>query len=74
MAAPPVEGLKLQTKTDLKRVDELVYEYETNGSGRLRDTLRGAKLVFAPKEQKTTSEAVARRRSKYEFRTAQGVS
>ncbi len=63
MAAPPVEGLKLQTKTDLKRVDELVYEYETTGSGRLRDALRGAKLVFAPKEQKTTSEAVARRRN-----------
>ena len=65
MAAPaaPVEGLKLQTKTDLKRVDELVHEYETTtGSGRLRDTLRGAKLVFAPKEQKKTSEAVARRR------------
>ena len=64
MAAPPVEGLKLQTKTDLKRVDELVHEYETTtGSGRLRDTLRGAKLVFAPKEQKKTSEAVARRRN-----------
>ena len=63
MAAPPVEGLKLQTKTDLKRVDELVHEYETTGSGRLRDTLRGSKLVFAPKEQKTTSEAVARRRN-----------
>ena len=64
MAAPPVEGLKLQTKTDLKRVDELVYEYETTGEkGRLRDTLRGSKLVFAPKEQKTTSEAVARRRN-----------
>ena len=63
MAAPPVEGLKLQTKTDLKRVDELVHEYETTGSGRLRDTLRGSKLVFAPKEQKKTSEAVARRRN-----------
>ena len=63
MAAPQVEGLKLQTKTDLKRVDELVYEYETNGSGRLRDTLRGAKLVFAKPPQKTTSEAVARRRN-----------
>ena len=63
MAAPP-EGLKLQTKTTLKRVDELVHEYETtNGSARLRDTLRGSKLVFAPKEQKTTSEAVARRRN-----------
>ena len=62
--AAPVEGLKLQTKTDLKRVDELVYEYETTGEkGRLRDTLRGSKLVFAPKEQKTTSEAVARRRN-----------
>ena len=62
--AAPVEGLKLQTKTDLKRVDELVHEYETtNGSARLRDTLRGSKLVFAPKEQKTTSEAVARRRN-----------
>ena len=48
MAAPPVEGLKLQTKTTLKRVDELVHEYETTGSGRLRDTLRGSKLVFAP--------------------------
>ena len=63
MAAPPVEGLKLQTKTDLRRVDELVHEYETTGSGRLRDTLRGAKLVFTPKEQKTTSAAVARRRN-----------
>ena len=64
MAAPPGEGLKLQTKTTLKRVDELVHEYETTtGSGRLRDTLRGAKLVFAPKPQKTTSEAVARRRN-----------
>ena len=63
MAAPPVEGLKLQTKTDLKRVDELVHEYETTGSGRLRDTLRGSKLVFAPPPQKTTSEAVARRRN-----------
>ena len=64
MAAPPVEGLKLQTKTDLKRVDELVYEYETtNGSGRLRDAIRGSKLVFAPKEQKKTSAAVARRRN-----------
>ena len=64
MAAPPVEGLKLQTKTTLKRVDELVYEYETTtGSGRLRDTLRGSKLVFAPPPQKTTSEAVARRRN-----------
>ena len=64
MAAPPVEGLKLQTKTDLKRVDELVHEYETTtGTGRLRETLRGSKLVFAPKEQKTTSEAVARRRN-----------
>ena len=64
MAAPPVEGLKLQTKTDLKRVDELVHEYETTGEkGRLRDTLRSAKLVFAPKEQKTTSAAVARRRN-----------
>ena len=62
--AAPVEGLKLQTKTDLRRVDELVHEYETtNGSARLRDTLRGSKLVFAPKEQKTTSEAVARRRN-----------
>ena len=62
--AAPVEGLKLQTKTDLKRVDELVHEYETTGSsGRLRDTLRGSKLVFAPKEEKTTSEAVARRRN-----------
>ena len=61
--AAPVEGLKLQTKTDLKRVDELVHEYETTGSGRLRDTLRGAKLVFAPKQQKTTSAAVARRRN-----------
>ena len=63
MAAPPVEGLKLQTKTTLKRVDELVHDYETNGSGRLRDTLRGSKLVFAPPPQKTTSEAVARRRN-----------
>ncbi|CAH0374780.1 unnamed protein product [Pelagomonas calceolata] len=64
MAAPPVEGLKLQTKTTLKRVDELVHEYETtNGSGRLRDTLRGSTLVFAPPPQKTTSEAVARRRN-----------
>ena len=63
MAAPPVEGLKLQTKTDLKRVDELVHEYETTGSGRLRDALRGSKLVFAPPPQKTTSEAVARRRN-----------
>ena len=63
MAAPPVEGLKLQTKTTLKRVDELVHEYETTGSGRLRDTLRGAKLVFAKPPQKTTSEAVARRRN-----------
>ena len=64
MAAPPVEGLKLQTKTDLKRVDELVYEYETtNGSGRLRDAIRGSKLVFAPPPQKKTSEAVARRRN-----------
>ena len=62
MAAPP-EGLKLQTKTTLKRVDELVHDYETSGSGRLRDTLRGSKLVFAPKEQKQTSEAVARRRN-----------
>ena len=63
--AAPVEGLKLQTKTDLKRVDELVHEYETTtgSGGRLRDTLRGSKLVFAPKEQKTTSEAVARRRN-----------
>ena len=26
--AAPVEGLKLQTKTDLKRVNELVHEYE----------------------------------------------
>ena len=64
MAAPPVEGLKLQTNTTLKRVDELVHDYETSGSGRrLRDALRGAKLVFAPKEQKTTSAAVARRRN-----------
>ena len=63
MAAPPVEGLKLQTKTDLKRVDELVHEYETTGSGRLRDTLRGSKLVFAPPPPKQTSEAVARRRN-----------
>ena len=63
MAAPPVEGLKLQTKTTLKRVDELVHEYETTGSGRLRDTLRGSTLVFAPPPQKTTSEAVARRRN-----------
>ena len=64
MAAPPVEGLKLQTKTDLKRVDELVHEYETTtGTGRLRETLRGAKLVFAPKEQKKTSEAVRQRRN-----------
>ena len=64
MAAPPVEGLKLQTKTDLKRVDELVHEYETTtGTGRLRETLRGAKLVFAPPQKKTTSEAVARRRN-----------
>ena len=64
MAAPPVEGLKLQTKTDLKRVDELVHEYETTGSGgRLRDTLRGAKLVFAHAPPKQTSEAVARRRN-----------
>ena len=63
MAAPPVEGLKLQTKTTLKRVDELVHEYETTGSGRLRDTLRGSKLVFAKPPQKTTSEAVARRRN-----------
>ena len=63
MAAPP-EGLKLQTKTTLKRVDELVHEYETTGEkGRLRDTLRGSKLVFAPKQQKTTSAAVARRRN-----------
>ena len=61
--AAPVEGLKLQTKTTLKRVDELVHEHETTGSGRLRDTLRGSTLVFAPKEQKTTSEAVARRRN-----------
>ena len=61
--AAPVEGLKLQTKTDLKRVNELVHEYETTGSGRrLRDTLRGSKLVFAPPPQKTASEAVARRR------------
>ena len=63
MAAPPVEGLKLQTKTTLKRVDELVHEYETTGSGRLRDTLRGSKLVFAPPPPKQTSEAVARRRN-----------
>ena len=64
MAAPPVEGLKLQTKTTLKRVDELVYEYETTtGTGRLRETLRGAKLVFAPPPPKQTSEAVARRRN-----------
>ena len=64
MAAPPVEGLKLQTKTTLKRVDELVHEYETTtGSGRLRDALRGAKLVFAKPPQQTTSEAVARRRN-----------
>ena len=63
MAAPPVEGLKLQTKTDLKRVDELVHEYETTGSGRLRDTLRGSTLVFAPPPPKQTSEAVARRRN-----------
>ena len=63
MAAPPVEGLKLQTKTTLKRVDELVHEYETTGSGRLRDTLRGSTLVFAPPPQKTTSAAVARRRN-----------
>jgi hypothetical protein len=62
--AAPVEGLKLQTKTTLKRVDELVHEYETTtGSGRLRDTLRGAKLVFKPPPQKTTSAAVARRRN-----------
>ena len=62
--AAPVEGLKLQTKTDLRRVDELVHEYETTGEkGRLRDTLRGSKLVFAPKQQKTTSAAVARRRN-----------
>ena len=61
--AAPVEGLKLQTKTDLKRVDELVHEYETTGSGRLRDTLRGSTLVFAPPPQKTTSAAVARRRN-----------
>ena len=62
--AAPVEGLKLQTKTDLKRVDELVHEYETtNGSGRLRDAIRGSKLVFAPPPQKKTSEAVARRRN-----------
>ena len=62
--AAPVEGLKLQTKTDLKRVDELVHEYETTtGSGRLRDTLRGSKLVFAPPPQKKTSAAVARRRN-----------
>jgi hypothetical protein len=64
MAAPPVEGLKLQTKTTLKRVDELVHEYETTGSSaRLRDTLRGSKLVFAPPPPKQTSEAVARRRN-----------
>ena len=64
MAAPPVEGLKLQTKTDLKRVDELVHEYETTtGTGRLRETLRGSTLVFAPPPQKTTSAAVARRRN-----------
>ena len=64
MAAPPVEGLKLQTKTDLKRVDELVHEYEmTTGTGRLRETLRGAKLVFAQAPKKQTSEAVARRRN-----------
>ena len=62
--AAPVEGLKLQTKTDLKRVDELVHEYETTtGSGRLRDTLRGSTLVFAPPPQKTTSEAVKQRRN-----------
>ena len=61
--AAPVEGLKLQTKTTLKRVDELVHEYETTGSGRLRDTLRGSTLVFAPPPQKTTSAAVARRRN-----------
>ena len=63
--AAPVEGLKLQTKTTLKRVDELVHEYETTtgSGGRLRDTLRGSKLVFAPKEQKATSAAVARRRN-----------
>jgi len=62
--AAPVEGLKLQTKTDLRRVDELVHEYETTGSGRrLRDTLRGSKLVFAPPPPKQTSEAVARRRN-----------
>ena len=62
--AAPVEGLKLQTKTDLKRVDELVHEYETTtGSGRLRDALRGSRLVFAPPPQKTTSAAVARRRN-----------
>ena len=62
--AAPVEGLKLQTKTTLKRVDELVHEYETTtGTGRLRETLRGAKLVFAPPQKKTTSEAVARRRN-----------
>ena len=63
MAAPPVEGLKLQTKTTIKRGDELVHEYERTGSGRLRDTLRGSKLVFAPPPPKPTSEAVARRRN-----------
>ena len=62
--AAPVEGLKLQDKTTLKRVDELVHDYETTGSGRrLRDALRGSKLVFAPQQKKTTSEAVARRRN-----------
>ena len=62
--AAPVEGLKLQTKTDLRRVDELVHEYETTtGTGRLRETLRGAKLVFAQAPKKQTSEAVARRRN-----------
>ena len=62
--AAPVEGLKLQTKTDLRRVDELVHKYETTtGTGRLRETLRGAKLVFAQAPKKQTSEAVARRRN-----------
>ena len=41
--AAPVEGLKLKSSTaGVKRVDELVHAYETTGSGRLRDELRGA--------------------------------
>ena len=61
--AAPVEGLKLKSSTaGVKRVDELVHAYETTGSGRLRDELRGATLVFAPPKPTPTNAAVARRR------------